>query len=269
VFNQFTLGKDFCRQTLGLTDAELGDPAFDLLKHLGFAKSQIDAANDHVCGTMTLEGAPHLSEAHYGVFDCANPCGKRGTRYLSVDSHIRMMAAAQSFISGAISKTINMPNDATIEDCQRAYELSWSLGIKANALYRDGSKLSQPLASALIEDDDDAREVLETGSIPEKAAVLAEKIVEKIIVKEVAKDREKMPHRRRGYTQKAVIGGHKVYLRTGEYDDGRLGEIFIDMHKEGAGFRAMMNNFAIAVSVGLQYGVPLEEFVDVLHLHQV
>jgi ribonucleoside-diphosphate reductase alpha chain len=174
-----------------------------------------------------------------------------------------MMAAAQSFISGAISKTINMPNDATIEDCQRAYELSWSLGVKANALYRDGSKLSQPLASALVEDDDEAAEILESGSQQEKAAVLAEKIVEKVIIKEVQKtQREKLPQRRKGYTQKANVGGHKVYLRTGEYEGGQLGEIFIDMHKEGAGFRAMMNNFAIAVSVGLQYGVPLEEFVD-------
>ncbi|ROU04040.1 vitamin B12-dependent ribonucleotide reductase [Histidinibacterium lentulum] len=263
VFNQWTLGDEFCRKTLGLGDAELSDPGFDLLRHLGFAKADIDGANDHVCGTMTLEGAPHLREEHYNVFDCANPCGKKGKRFLSVESHIRMMAAAQSFISGAISKTINMPNTATIEDCQKAYELSWSLGTKANALYRDGSKLSQPLASALIEDDEEAREALETGSIPEKATVLAEKIVEKIIIREVERtQRSKMPHRRRGYTQKAVIGGHKVYLRTGEYEDGRLGEIFIDMHKEGAGFRAMMNNFAIAVSVGLQYGVPLEEFVD-------
>ena len=212
---------------------------------------------------MTLEGAPYLRPEHYVVFDCANPCGKKGTRYLSVDSHIRMMAAAQSFISGAISKTINMPNDATIEDCQKAYELSWSLGVKANALYRDGSKLSQPLASALIEDDEDAEEILAAGSQHEKAQVLAEKMVEKVIIREVVRsERTKMPQRRKGYTQKAIVGGHKVYLRTGEYEDGNLGEIFIDMHKEGAGFRAMMNNFAIAVSVGLQYGVPLEEFVD-------
>jgi len=156
-----------------------------------------------------------------------------------------------------------MPNDATIEECQKAYELSWSLGIKANALYRDGSKLSQPLAASLVEDDEEAEEILASGSAQEKATVLAEKIVEKIIIKEVIRrDREKMPQRRRGYTQKAIVGGHKVYLRTGEYEDGQLGEIFIDMHKEGAGFRAMMNNFAIAVSVGLQYGVPLDEFVD-------
>ncbi|TCS65813.1 ribonucleoside-diphosphate reductase class II [Primorskyibacter sedentarius] len=263
VFNQWTLGEEFCTQTLGIPADKLTDPTFDLLRHLGFTKADIDAANDHVCGTMTLEGAPFLRKEHYSVFDCANACGKKGKRFLSVDSHIYMMAAAQSFISGAISKTINMPNDATIEDCQKAYELSWSLGVKANALYRDGSKLSQPLASALVEDDEDAAEVLESGSQHEKATVLAEKIVEKIIIKEVAKsNREKMPERRKGYTQKAIVGGHKVYLRTGEYQDGTLGEIFIDMHKEGAGFRAMMNNFAIAVSVGLQYGVPLEEFVD-------
>ncbi|MGA1234302.1 MAG: vitamin B12-dependent ribonucleotide reductase, partial [Lutimaribacter sp.] len=263
VFNQWTLGADFCTNVLGIPAAKLNDPSFDLLRHLGYSRADIEAANDHVCGTMTLEGAPHLKTEHYSVFDCANPCGKKGKRYLSVDSHITMMAAAQSFISGAISKTINMPNDATIEDCQKAYELSWSLGIKANALYRDGSKLSQPLASALVEDDDEAAEILQSGSTQEKAAVLAEKIIEKVIVKEVIRsNRTKMPERRKGYTQKAVVGGHKVYLRTGEYEDGSLGEIFIDMHKEGAGFRAMMNNFAIAVSVGLQYGVPLEEFVD-------
>jgi len=213
---------------------------------------------------MTLEGAPFLKDEHLNVFDCANPCGKIGKRFLSVDSHIHMMAAAQSFISGAISKTINMPNSASIEDCKEAYELSWSLGVKANALYRDGSKLSQPLSAALIEDDEDAEETLAEGNPQEKAAVLAEKVIEKIIYKEVAnRERDKLPERRKGYTQKAIVGGHKVYLRTGEYEDGKIGEIFIDMHKEGAGFRAMMNNFAIAVSVGLQYGVPLEEFVEV------
>ncbi|CUH41042.1 Vitamin B12-dependent ribonucleotide reductase [Jannaschia seosinensis] len=263
VFNQWTLGETFCTQTLGIPAAKLNDPTFDLLRHLGFSKKEIEAANDHVCGTMTLEGAPGLKDAHLNVFDCANPCGKKGRRFLSVDSHIHMMAAAQSFISGAISKTINMPNSATIEDCQKAYELSWSLGVKANALYRDGSKLSQPLAASLVEDDDEAADILETGTPAQKAEVLAEKVIEKVIIKEIVRShREKMPERRKGYTQKAVVGGHKVYLRTGEYKDGQLGEIFIDMHKEGAGFRAMMNNFAIAVSVGLQYGVPLEEFVD-------
>jgi len=260
IFNQWTLGSDFCTGALGIPEAKLNDPTFDLLNHLGYSKEQIEAANLHAIGTMTLEGAPYLKKEHYSVFDCANACGKTGTRYLSVDSHIKIMAAAQSFISGAISKTINMPNDATIEDCKAAYETSWALGVKANALYRDGSKLSQPLSGALIEDDD--MEDIAEAPANEKAAVLAEKIVEKLVVKEVARGREKLPQRRKGYTQKAVVGGHKVYLRTGEYKDGSLGEIFIDMHKEGAAFRAMMNNFAIAISVGLQYGVPLDEYVE-------
>ncbi len=262
VFNQWTLGEAFCTEVLKIPAEKLADPEFSLLAALGFSRADIEAANDHVLGVKTLEGAPHLKDEHLPVFDCASQCGPKGTRTLSVESHITMMAAAQSFISGAISKTINMDNDATIEDCQAAYELSWSLGVKANALYRDGSKLSQPLASALVEDDEEAAEVLESGSDQEKAAVLAEKIIEKVVIKEVARGREKLPQRRKGYTQKAIVGGHKVYLRTGEYEDGQLGEIFIDMHKEGAGFRAMMNNFAIAISVGLQYGVPLEEFVD-------
>ncbi|MEM9778370.1 MAG: vitamin B12-dependent ribonucleotide reductase, partial [Pseudomonadota bacterium] len=261
VFNQWTLGESFCTQVLGIPSEKLNDPSFDLLRHLGYSKAQIEAANNHVCGTMTLEGAPFLKEEHYNVFDCANPCGKIGQRYLSVESHIHMMAAAQSFISGAISKTINMPNDATVEDCKAAYELSWSLGTKANALYRDGSKLSQPLSAALI-DDDDEEELLEAAP-GDKAQVLAEKIIEKVIIKEMVRaNREKLPQRRKGYTQKAVVGGHKVYLRTGEYEDGRLGEIFIDMHKEGSSFRAMMDSFSIAISVGLQYGVPLETFVE-------
>jgi ribonucleoside-diphosphate reductase alpha chain len=200
------------------------------------------------------------------VFDCANPCGKIGKRYLSVESHIRMMAAAQPFISGAISKTINMPNDATVEDCKSAYLLSWKLALKANALYRDGSKLSQPLNSQLIsddEDEDDAVEQLFEKPMAARTAQVSEKIVEKLVERIVVmREREKMPDRRKGYTQKAVVGGHKVYLRTGEYDDGRLGEIFIDMHKEGAALRSFINNFAIAVSLGLQYGVPLEEYVD-------
>ena len=256
VFNQWTLGQEFCRDTLGVPTEKLNDPSFSLLSHLGFSKDDISQANDYVCGTMTLEGAPYLEEEHLSVFDCANPCGKKGKRYLSVESHIYMMAAAQSFISGAISKTINMPGNSSIKDCKDAYELSWSLGVKANALYRDGSKLSQPLSSALI---DDENEVLEESASQEPNV---QKVLEQIVYKEIVKGRSKLPERRKGYTQKAIVGGHKVYLRTGEYGDGKLGEIFIDMHKEGAAFRAMMNNFAIAVSVGLQYGVPLDEFVE-------
>jgi ribonucleoside-diphosphate reductase alpha chain len=213
-----------------------------------------------------VEGAPHLKPAHYPVFDCANPCGRTGKRYLSVESHIRMMAAAQPFISGAISKTINMPNEATVDDCKAAYLLSWRLALKANALYRDGSKLSQPLNSQLIADDDDEEDQVEAfieKPNVARAAGLAERVVEKIVERiTVLRERERLPTRRKGYTQKAVVGGHKVYLRTGEYDDGRLGEIFVDMHKEGAALRSLLNNFAIAISLGLQYGVPLEEYVD-------
>jgi ribonucleoside-diphosphate reductase alpha chain len=265
VFNKWTLGEDFCRDTLGIAADDLASPTFDLLTALGFTKREIEAANIHVCGAMTVEGAPHLKAEHYPVFDCANPCGRTGKRYLSVESHIRMMAAAQPFISGAISKTINMPNDATVEDCKEAYLLSWKLALKANALYRDGSKLSQPLSAQLIADEDEEEEVetfLERPAAA-RATGLAEKIVEKIVERvTVLREREKLPDRRKGYTQKAVVGGHKVYLRTGEYDDGRLGEIFIDMHKEGAALRSIINNFAIAVSLGLQYGVPLDEYVD-------
>ncbi|BDA84307.1 ribonucleotide-diphosphate reductase subunit alpha [Aureimonas sp. SA4125] len=268
-FNKWTLGEEFCKKTLGMTDAQLNDFAFEMLPFLGFSKGDIEAANVHVCGAMTLEGAPFLKDKHLPVFDCATPCGRIGKRYLSVDSHIKMMAAAQPFISGAISKTINMPNDATVEDCNAAYMLSWKLALKANALYRDGSKLSQPLNSSLISDDVDdeedlvatATEMLIAAPAAARAAEVAERIVERIVEK-VIRDREKLPNRRKGYTQKAIVGGHKVYLRTGEYDDGRIGEIFIDMHKEGAAFRAMMNNFAIAISLGLQFGVPLEEYVE-------
>jgi len=266
VFNKWTLGAEFLRDELGVDLEDLAAPSFDLLSWLGFTKREIEAANIHVCGAMTVEGAPHLKPEHYAVFDCANPCGRTGKRYLSVDSHIRMLAAAQPFISGAISKTINMPNDATVEHCKEAYLLSWKLGLKANALYRDGSKLSQPLQSQLIadeEEDDDVIEAFLDKPAAARAAGLAEKVVEKVVERIVImRERERMPDRRKGYTQKAVVGGHKVYLRTGEYDDGRIGEIFIDMHKEGAALRSLLNNFAIAVSLGLQYGVPLEEYVD-------
>ena len=261
-FNKWVFGEEFCKEKLGLTDAQLNDFTFDMLAALGFSRAEIDAANEYVCGTMTIEGAPHLKDAHLSVFDCANPCGKKGKRFLSSESHIRMMAAAQPYISGAISKTINMPNSATVDECKDAYILSWKLCLKANALYRDGSKLSQPLNAAIaaelgeVEDEADKQEQLRTLRQPQ---VIAERIIERIIQKS---ERLKLPERRKGYTQKASVGGHKVYLRTGEYEDGKIGEIFVDMHKEGAAFRSLMNNFAIAVSIGLQYGVPLEEYVD-------
>ncbi|MFD1694449.1 vitamin B12-dependent ribonucleotide reductase [Roseibium aestuarii] len=264
VFNRWTLGDDQMA-ALGVSAEQLEDGAFELLPFLGFSRSEIEAANTHVCGAMTLEGAPFLKAEHLPVFDCANPCGKIGKRFLSVESHIRMMAAAQPFISGAISKTINMPNDATVKDCEEAYMLSWKLALKANALYRDGSKLSQPLNAQLLadedEDEDEAVETLAARPMAARAEVVAERIVERIVERAV-RAQEKLPTRRKGYTQKAKIGGHTIFLRTGEYDDGRLGEIFLDMNKEGSALRAFINNFAISVSLGLQYGVPLEEYVD-------
>ncbi|MAM96164.1 vitamin B12-dependent ribonucleotide reductase [Parvibaculum sp.] len=269
-FNKWQLGEDFCTEVLGLDADAMDDLDFDMLAALGFTKQEIEAANLHVCGAMTLEGAPGLKDEHLPVFDCANPCGRIGKRYLSVESHIRMMAAAQPFISGAISKTINMPNNASVEDCKESYLLSWKLALKANALYRDGSKLSQPLNSQLLDDDieddeeESAVETLVAQPAQERARIVAERsamqLAERVVASE--KTRDRLPDRRKGYTQKALVGGHKVYLRTGEYDDGKIGEIFIDMHKEGAAFRSLMNNFAIAVSLGLQYGVPLEEYVE-------
>jgi ribonucleoside-diphosphate reductase alpha chain len=264
-FNKWTLGEAFLTEKLGIAADRLADPGFDLLTALGFSRAEIDAANVWCCGAMTLEGAPHLRPEHLPVFDCASPCGRLGTRCISAEGHIRMMAAAQPFITGAISKTINMPNAATIEDCKEAYRLSWRLGLKAVALYRDGSKLSQPLAATLFDDDDSEDEAAELYEMTPAARVpaVAEKIVERVVERVVTRaERERLPNRRRGYTQKATVGGHKVYLRTGEYDDGRIAEVFIDMHKEGSAFRSLMNNFAIAISLGLQYGVPLDEYVE-------
>ncbi|TXM69611.1 adenosylcobalamin-dependent ribonucleoside-diphosphate reductase [Methylobacterium sp. WL120] len=222
---------------------------------MGFTKEQIEAENEFTLGTGTLEGAPHLKQEHYAVFDCASKCGVKGTREIVVDGHIDMLAAVQPFISGAISKTINMPNRSSVEDVKRAYLKSWKLALKANAIYRDGSKLSQPLNSALLSDE------VDVPAIATASATVQVQEVVKVIEKRI-REREKLPNRRTGYTQKAVVGGHKLYVKTGEYPDGRLGEIFIDMHKEGAAFRSVMNALAISISVGLQYGVPLEEFVE-------
>ena len=269
VFNRYTLGDEFLHETLDVPEHLLEDPSFDLLHHLGFDPDQIQAANDAICGTMTIEGAPHLRDEHLPIFDCANRCGRYGERSIATQGHISQMAAAQPFISGAISKTINMPHEATVEDVMDAYRVSWRSMVKAMALYRDGSKLSQPLNTTTS--DDIADLLADTAmSQPEdmvseqtntRIKAVADKIHERLVVRYLSK-RRRMPQRRGGYTQKALIGGHKVYLRTGEYQDGCLGEIFIDMHKEGAAFRSLMNCFAIAVSIGLQYGVPLDEFVD-------
>ena len=253
IFNKFTFGEAFCLEKLGFTEAQLNEPNFNMLKALGFTQEEVATANDFCCGTMTVEGAPHLKVEHLPVFDCANRCGRIGQRYIAVDAHIHMMAAAQPFISGAISKTINMPADATLENVKAAYLLAWKSMVKAVALYRDGSKLSQPLSAST-----DSGRTVEAAS---DVMAMAEKITERVLVRYLAK-RRPLPSRRNGYTQKAIIGGHKLYLRTGEYEDGTIGEIFLDMHKEGAAFRSLMNCFAIAISLGLQHGVPLEEFVE-------
>lgn len=260
-FNKWTLGEEFLTRELGVPKMQLEHLNFDLLNFLGFTRSEIDDANTYCCGAMTLENAPHIKPAHAAVFDCASPCGRIGKRFLSTQSHILMMAAIQPFISGAISKTINMPNLASVEECKDAYLLSWKLCLKSNALYRDGSKLSQPLSAALIEEENEVEQGFHDRPKAEQAAIVTEKIVEKV-VERLVRHREKLPNRRKGYTQKATVGGHRVYLRTGEYEDGRIGEIFIDMHKEGSAFRSLMNNFAMAISIGLQYGIPLEEYVD-------
>ncbi len=253
VFNRWTIGDDFLRERLGLAQEQLEAPGFDVLIAFGFSRAQVNEANAYVCGSMTIEGAPHLKPEHYPVFDCANKCGRFGQRFLSAEAHIRMMAAAQPFVSGAISKTINMPHEATIEDVKNAYLLSWQLMLKANALYRDGSKLSQPLNTVI--------DAVEPEAAAEETKAEPVRIAERIVHRYIAR-RRRLPDRRAGYTQKARIGNHKIYLRTGEYVDGQLGEIFVDMHKEGAAFRSMTNCFAIAISLGLQHGVPLDEFVD-------
>ena len=240
-FNKWTLGEDTMKR-LGFKEEEYNNFNFNMLEALGFSQKQLQEANDIVCGRMTIEGAPGIKPEHLPVFDCANKCGKYGKRFIAPMGHVRMMAAAQPFISGAISKTVNLPNEVTVEDIEKIYTEGWRLGLKAIALYRDGSKLSQPLNSTS-----------ESGAAASKEAAIVE----------AAPKRLRLPKKRTGITQEARIGGHKVYVRTGEYEDGGIGEIFIDMHKEGAAYRSMMNCFAIAVSLGLQYGVPLQEYVDV------
>lgn len=282
VFNKYSLG-EACLERLGFTADQYNDWNFNLLEALGFTEEQIDAANDYVCGTMTVEGAPYLKQEHLAVFDCANKCGKKGERYIHAHGHIRMMAAVQPFISGAISKTINLPNEAKVEEIADCYMLSWKLGLKANALYRDGSKLSQPLSNKSDkkkkgEEEKEAEVKEETASssnIIDLGKLTVEDLLEEVqkrvqsspdtkLKRQLARivERRTLPAKRRGYTQKAKINGQALFVRTGEYGDGTLGEIFIDMAKEGATMRSMLNCFAISVSIGLQYGVPLEEFVE-------
>jgi len=283
-FNAYTLGEE-CMQRLGFTPEQYFSADFSLLEELGFTDEQIEEANDYVCGTMTIEGAPFLKEEHYPIFDCANKCGKKGERYIHHSGHIRMMGAVQPFISGAISKTINLPHEATIDEISEAYMLSWELGLKACALYRDGSKLSQPLSNksdkkkkattAAAETAEAAQEEAPVSNMINMANLTLEELLEELqkrvqaapdtkLKRQLARivERRSLPTKRRGFTQKAKINGQALFLRTGEYGDGTLGEIFIDLAKEGSTLRSLMNCFAISVSIGLQYGVPLEEFVD-------
>ena len=279
-FNRWVLGDDFCRDVLGLTDEQLADPMLSLLETLGFTRVQIEEANDAITGRMTIEGAPHLREEHYAVFDCANRCGRYGTRYIEPMAHVRAMAAAQPYLSGAISKTINMPADATVGEVTAVYDAGADMMLKALALYRDGSKLSQPLATTVFDDwsddaedfDDDEGEGAAAPS-PGSAVEEAERILRALPTRDAREvvrravgllrgERVSLPSRRNGFAQKARVGGHTIYLHTGEFEDGSLGELFISMSKDGAAFRSLMNCFAIAVSIGLQHGVPLEAYVD-------
>ncbi len=277
VFNQWSLGEE-CLQRLGFKAEQYNSPDFNFLRALGFSRQQITEANEMICGTMTIEGAPYLKEEHYPIFDCANKCGAKGQRYIHAHGHIKMMAAAQPFLSGAISKTINLPNEATVEEIKDCYELSWKLALKANALYRDGCKLSQPLSTKSDTKEDKIETVEEVlgeaanvklsdltpEQVLEAARAILERSTDTTFKRQLSSvvERKVLPAKRRGFTQKASVGGQAIFVRTGEYEDGTLGEIFVDMHKEGATFRSLMNCFAIAISVGLQYGVPLEEFVD-------
>jgi ribonucleoside-diphosphate reductase alpha chain len=260
-FAPWVIGRD-AYERLGVSAEKLSQPGFSLLKFLGFDAKQLEEANDVIIGRMTIEGAPHLQPEHYAVFDCANRCGRTGQRFLAPMAHVKMMAAAQPFLSGAISKTVNLPNDATVDDVRQIYEEGWKLGLKAVALYRDGCKASQPLSTTSKSDDEQKADAKAVAAVIVEAATRAAALAAPAAQARPEGQRVRLPQKRRGFTQEAHVGGHKVFLRTGEYEDGSLGEIFIDMHKEGAAFRSLMNCFAMAVSVGLQYGVPLSTFVE-------
>ncbi|MEK7481637.1 MAG: adenosylcobalamin-dependent ribonucleoside-diphosphate reductase [Patescibacteria group bacterium] len=293
-FNVWMLGEDTMKR-LDISETEYNDLNFNMLERLGFVADEIAQANEYVCGSMTIEGAPHLKEQHYAVFDCANKCGVRGERYIHFLGHVRMLAAAQPFISGSLSKTINMPNDATVDDVKKVYMESWRLGLKCLAIYRDGCKLSQPLSTKSENGNGNGKKEkdssvsgavpvviapvvagVQTALVSEPAIVAASsaggasravddysndgEVVGKRVY--IHGERRKLPAKRSGITVEASVGGQKLFIRTGEYPDGTLGEIFIDMFKEGAAYRSVLNSFAVAVSFALQHGVPLEKLVE-------
>lgn len=259
-FNKWTIGEELCL-ALGFTDEIMSNPSFDMLESLGFSKYQIEIANDYICGTMMIEGSPHLKQEHLPIFDTASKCGKKGKRYIEHMGHVRIMAATQPYVSGAISKTVNMEEGATVKDIGNVYLESWKLGLKAIALYRDGSKLSQPLNTDSYEGLDEVIMLGDEDTLDETLGPkeVHEKIKERVIQRSY---RDRLPKKRKGFVREAYVGSTKVYLRTGEYEDGTLGEIFIDMYKEGASFKGLLNCFAVLASKALQYGVPVEELVD-------
>ncbi|MWV54026.1 vitamin B12-dependent ribonucleotide reductase [Chlorobium phaeovibrioides] len=259
-FNKWILGEEFC-ESLGFTDAQLNDPDFNMLEALGATEEDAEAANDYICGTMTIEGAPHLKLEHLPIFDCASRCGRKGQRFINHMAHVHMMSAVQPFVSGAISKTVNMPSTATVDEISEVYLSGWHHMIKAITVYRDGSKLSQPLNISSYQDLD---EVIMLGNEEDLDETKGPREVQERIIEKVyhRSERRMLPKRRKGFIREAYVGGHKVFLRTGEYEDGALGEVFIDMYKEGASFKGLLNCFAVLASKALQYGMPLEELVD-------
>jgi ribonucleoside-diphosphate reductase alpha chain len=259
-FNKWILGEDFC-ESLGFTEAQLNDPDFNMLEALGATEEDAEAANDYICGTMTIEGAPHLKLEHLPIFDCASRCGRKGQRFINHMAHVRMMSGVQPFVSGAISKTVNMPSTATVNEISEVYLSGWYHMVKAITVYRDGSKLSQPLNISSYQDLD---EVVMLGNEDDLDETKGPREVQERIIERVyhRSERRMLPKRRKGYIREAYVGGHKVFLRTGEYEDGSLGEVFIDMYKEGASFKGLLNCFAVLASKALQYGMPLEELVE-------
>lgn len=258
-FSKWVLGEEFCKTTLGLTDEELSDPTLNILAKLKFTQEEIDACEEFVCGSMTIEGAPHLKEEHYCVFDCANKCGKKGKRYIGTMGHLKQMSAAQSFISGAISKTVNLPEEATLSDIDEAYIEGWNLMLKANALYRDGSKLSQPLNT-----NNDTSSYAELFRFEEDDMLeeVTQQQVQTIVMQEQAKPhRRRLPEERHSITHKFSVGGHEGYLTVGLFEDGTPGEVFIVISRAGSTLSGIMGAFAISLSLNLQFGVPLEVLV--------